>query len=158
MWPETDGHKHGEKRRHTRTDALLRAPSHADCIPWSPYPPHDILDSVDEPGLRMSLSESPMMTSMLIHKQATKRIGIMSAEIQYAGHWKIPCTEEAFEDTLHYNEGTRGALSPADTTVRCPDVRLAYPRIVSGPRYLRQNVLGLSRRTSRMPQNQHTHA
>lgn len=48
-----------------------------------------------------------MTTSMPMHKQATKRIGIMSAEIQYAGHWKIPDTEEVFEGTLHYNEETR---------------------------------------------------
>lgn len=48
-----------------------------------------------------------MTTSMPTYKQATKGICIMSADIQYAGHWKIPGTDEVFEGTLHYNEETR---------------------------------------------------
>lgn len=48
-----------------------------------------------------------MTTSTPTRKQATKRIGIMSADIQYAGHWKVPGTDEVFEGTLHYNEETR---------------------------------------------------
>lgn len=43
----------------------------------------------------------------------------MSADIQYAGHWKVPGTDEVFEGTLHYNEETRALvlqlIQPFDT-------------------------------------------
>ncbi len=63
--------------------------------------------------MRMAISESPMTTSMPTYKQATRRICIMSADIQYAGHWKVPGTDEVFEGTLHYNEETRALLTSA---------------------------------------------